>query len=69
MISSTFHFEPTNPCTEAIECLLKNRAFVVKKTSRLHHAPDTLKTGQVTWSKFGGIEAAWQEAKRRAGHN
>jgi hypothetical protein len=52
-----------------IECLLKTRAFIVKKlTANPEKSEDpTLKRGQVTWNKYDGATGAWQEAKRRAG--
>ena len=48
---------------EAVECLLKTRAFVVKRTSG---QPETRK-GQVTWSKYASPCLAWREAKHRSG--
>ena len=54
---------------QVIECLLKTRAFIVKKvTANPEKSEDpTLKRGQVTWNKYDGPSGAWQEAKRRAG--
>ena len=51
---------------KVIECLLKQKAFIVKKVSASHPA-ESQKLGQVTWSKFGGASMAWQEAVRRSG--
>ncbi|CAK9089242.1 unnamed protein product [Durusdinium trenchii] len=54
-----------------VECLLKTRAFVIKKASAqasTSQSPRSSKsTGQVTWSKFGGAEKAWLATKCRAG--
>lgn len=47
------------PPFEVVECLLKNRAFVIKKPVE--------KRGQLTWSKYGGCAMAWDEAVRRSG--
>lgn len=50
-----------------VECLLKNKAFVVKKVANDHPDPSGLKKGQMTWSKFGGVDGAWLEAVERSG--
>lgn len=50
--------------SKAIEVLLHNKAFVVKRSTN-----ETGRMGQVTWSKFESILAAWQTAKERAGFN
>jgi hypothetical protein len=52
-----------------VEVLLKTKAFVVKRTASSDDVekPSLLKKGQVTWSKFPNVQAAWQEAKTRAG--
>ena len=47
---------------QAIEVLLKNKAFVVKRC-----ASDQGVKGQITWAKVGGIEEAWAMAVERAG--
>ena len=54
---------------QVIECLLKIRAFTVKKlTANPEKSEDpTLKRGQVSWGKHDGVNSAWKEAKRRAG--
>ncbi|CAK8988089.1 30S ribosomal protein S6 [Durusdinium trenchii] len=51
----------------AIEVLLKQRAYVVKRLSSDLPADANAGKGQVTWSKYGGPVLAWQEATRRAG--
>lgn len=58
--------EPQNRKTKVVECLLKTKAFVIKKVANRQDDP-ALRAGQVTWSKFGGCQEAWQECKRRAG--
>ena len=52
---------------KVVECLLKNKAFVIKKVAPNHPDPSGLKKGQVTWSKFGGVDGAWIEAVQRSG--
>ena len=53
------------PASKAIECLLKNKAFVVKKLGG--DGPDNPKArGQYTWSKQGGASATWEVAKKAA---
>lgn len=52
------------PTVEAIEVLVFTKAFVVKRTTA---TGDKGRVGQVTWSKFNGVENAWLEAKTRAG--
>ncbi|CAK9059113.1 30S ribosomal protein S6 [Durusdinium trenchii] len=52
---------------EVVECLLKTRAFVIKRANSNIAQPSKKPTGQVTWSKFGGPEKAWLETKLRAG--
>ena len=47
---------------QAIEVLLKCRAFVVKRS-----ATDQGVKGQITWAKVGGVEKAWAMAVERAG--
>jgi hypothetical protein len=47
---------------QAIEVLLKCRAFVVKRS-----AADQGVKGQITWAKVGGVEKAWAMAVERAG--
>ncbi|CAK8985938.1 unnamed protein product [Durusdinium trenchii] len=53
----------------AIEVLLSQSAFVVKRFGTIGKKEarlDTLKTGQVSWSKFGGPGPAWEQAKAKA---
>ncbi|CAK9056302.1 unnamed protein product [Durusdinium trenchii] len=51
----------------AIEVLIFTKAYVVKKVGgRSSSATANHKTGQVTWTKFGGAGPAWAEAKARA---
>lgn len=53
--------------SEAIEVLIFTKAYVVKKVGgRSSSATANHKTGQVTWTKFGGAGPAWAEAKARA---
>ena len=52
------------PPGEAIEVLVFTKAFVVKRTTA---TGEKGRVGQVTWSKFGGVDKAWLEAKTRAG--
>ena len=49
---------------QAVECLLRNHAFVVKRVSEEHPSG---RKGQVTWSKYDSVEDAWKEAKIRSG--
>lgn len=51
----------------AVEVLLKTRAFIVKKLSHSVVEDDAHRRGQITWSKFPDISAAWAEATRRSG--
>lgn len=54
------------PCArEAIEVLLKTKAFVCKKVAST--SGDDLQTGQVTWSRHPDVESAWNAAKLRCG--
>ena len=57
---------------QAIEVLLKSRAYVVKRLASAEM--DSLadqeirgRLGQVTWSKYGGPSKAWTVAVSRAG--
>ena len=53
---------------KAIEVLLRNQAFVVKRFGEVDGpAQDTLKKGQVTWKKFPSVLDAWKEAISRSG--
>ena len=61
-----------NPCfssspldCKAVEVLLKSRAYVVKRLGTSGSSSNG-KTGQVTWSKFGGAGPAWVQAKKLA---
>jgi len=61
-----------SPCDEAIEVLLKSKAYVVKRLdasdpSGSDGQSQKEKLGQVTWSKFGGPTKAWNVAATRAG--
>jgi len=57
---------------QAIEVLLANRAFVVKRVGLISGQDDSgappadRKSGQVTWSKYKTTGAAWEIAKQRA---
>ena len=64
--TSPVSVEPQNRKTKVVECLLKTKAFVIKKVANRQDDP-ALRAGPVTWSKFGGCQEAWQECKRRAG--
>ena len=50
--------------TEALEVLLAHRAVFVKKPCK---GAKGTRTGQVSWAKSGGVEAAWAKAKLNAG--
>lgn len=58
---------------EAVEVLVYQRAYVVKRipppprSGASSSAAPRARTGQVTWSKYGGPLPAWEEAKIRAG--
>ena len=54
---------------QAIEVLLKNRAFVVKRLPADMPPSADNRKGQVTWSKYESVLAAWNDAKFRAGFN
>ena len=67
-VFSTFpSWDHIKPNPEVVECLLKTRAFVIKRANPNIAQPSKKPTGQVTWSKFGGPEKAWLETKLRAG--
>ena len=53
---------------QAIEVLLKARAYVVKRSDEAKAAERNC-LGQVTWSKYGGPSDAWVVAATRAGFN
>ncbi|CAK9016424.1 unnamed protein product [Durusdinium trenchii] len=62
-------FYPVHLELWAIEVLLSQSAFVVKRFGTIGKKEarlDTLKTGQVSWSKFGGPGPAWEQAKAKA---
>lgn len=48
---------------KAIEVLLKNKAFVIKK----HADGEGDGPSQITWSRYGGVGPAWATAKEQAG--
>lgn len=50
---------------QAIEVLLKTKAYIVKKLAK--DFEDSGRVGQVTWSKYKGPQSAWEEAKNRSG--
>lgn len=50
--------------SEAIEVLLKNKAYVIK---RCHPECENPISGQITWGRFGGPASAWLEALQRSG--
>ena len=50
--------------TEAIEVLLAHKAFFVKKPCQ---GAKKTRTGQVSWAKSGGVDAAWAKARLNAG--
>lgn len=50
-----------------VECLLKQKAFVLKKCAENTSNTENFKKGQVSWNKFGGVEPAWTIAKERSG--
>ena len=53
--------------SEAIECLLKQRAFVVKKIGMHDGSDEAMKgKGQYSWSKYQGPHEAWKAAKQAA---
>lgn len=52
---------------QVVECLLKQKAFVVKKVSDTNENTENFKKGQVSWNKFGGVEQAWMVTKERSG--
>lgn len=54
-----------NALPEAIEILLRSRAFVCKKVS--DPSSRHLKKGQVTWSRYDSVSAAWDAAKEQSG--
>ncbi|CAK9092347.1 30S ribosomal protein S6, partial [Durusdinium trenchii] len=60
----------TSPTGAAIEVLVVAEAYVVKRCGTVAggEGPEfsTLKSGQVTWSKFDGPAKAWEVAKKRA---
>lgn len=64
---------PTSQCpaksstSEVVECLLRSRAFFVKRVgeSKDGSTSDSGK-GQYTWSKYGGAQGAWDAAKKAA---
>lgn len=60
-----------SPQGGAIEVLLKQRAYVVKRLDdSVASGPDDKSgLGQVTWSKYGGASKAWAVAASRAGFN
>lgn len=47
-----------------VEVLLAKQGFFVKKVRDGRPGP----VGQITWSKFGGSNRAWEEAKYRSGY-
>lgn len=49
---------------QAIEVLVKQKAFFVKRANPYHS--NTL-VGHVSWAKCGGVTQAWDIAKRNAG--
>ena len=53
--------KPPKLYAQAIEVLLKQHAFVVKRAS------GKKKGGQVSWRKQGSVDAAWLIAKAHAG--
>jgi len=48
-----------------VEVLLAKRAYFVKSVAPGFPGPK----GQLTWSKFGGAQAAWELVKQRSGFN
>eukprot|EP00435_Cladocopium_sp_Y103_P070164 s1276_g34.t1 len=60
LLASNGHFHKW-----ALEVNCKQSAFVVKRAKP--GLTECAITGQVTWSRFGGAEQAWNEAKKRAG--
>lgn len=59
---------PIAPPLQAIEVLLKNKAFVVKRIGAPANGEENTdseggRTGQITWAKSGGCEASWVKAK------
>ena len=62
---SSFHLLSID--AEAIEVLVCNGAYVVKKVGTTKDNPDAKgRLGQVTWSKFGDATHAWDVACERA---
>lgn len=52
---------------KAIEVLLRNKAFVIKKVAPSGEGASVpTPKGQLTWSKFGGVAGAWEVAKEKA---
>ena len=55
------------PVSKAIEVLLKNRAFCVKRIgNNAGEGFDHKKKGQYTWNVHGGIDKTWEIAKQAA---
>ena len=53
------------PHPKVIEVLCSKKAFVVKKCANGAPPAEGL-TGQITWSRFENVAAAWKFAKDRA---
>ncbi|CAK9041192.1 unnamed protein product, partial [Durusdinium trenchii] len=60
----TFNLQELGVPAQAIEVLCKTRAFVVKRVGG--HVEGQTSKGQVSWSKFPTVQAAWEAAKLRA---
>lgn len=52
---------------KAIEVLLKNKAFVIKKHADGAGGRKGDGPSQITWSRYGGVGPAWATAKEQAG--
>lgn len=55
-----------HPGNEAIEVLLKSRAFVVKRFGGGVREGDAAAKGQYTWAKHGGVFKCWAACKKVA---
>ena len=51
---------------KVIEVLCSKKAFVVKKCAGGALPAEGSPTGQITWSRFSDVAAAWECAKKRA---
>ena len=60
-----FEAVPTPQACKAVEVLMRQRAFVVKKIGS-GAASANAGRGQITWSKFNSPAEAWAAAKEKA---